>query len=96
MLVLKISESVIDLYRSVDWITKGAAQRGRTEAAVLPARRSVLGLNTTDVWPRSPVPQPDGLDWELILRRQETGVLGENPRSQVKIDWNSTHMQHLQ
>ena len=28
------------LSQSVDWIAKGAAQRGRTEGAVLPARRS--------------------------------------------------------
>ena len=30
--------------------------------------------------------QPDGIDWESILRREETGVSGENPRSQVDID----------
>ena len=27
-----------------------------------------------------------GLDWESILRREETGVPGEDPRSQVEID----------
>ena len=29
---------------------------------------------------------------ESILRREETGVRGENPQSQVEIDWNSTHI----
>ena len=38
-------------------------------------------------------PQPDGLDWESILRREQTGLPGENPQSQVEIDWNSTHIQ---
>ena len=53
-------------------------------------------LNTTHIWPRSnTAPQPDGLDWESILRREETGVPGENPRSQVEINWNSIHIQHL-
>ena len=53
-------------------------------------------LNTIHIWPRSrTAPQPDGLDWESILRREETGVPGENPRSQVEIDWNSIHIQHL-
>ena len=33
-------------------------------------------------------------DLASILRREETGVPGENPRSQVEIDWNSIHMQH--
>ena len=28
------------------------------------------------------------------MRREETWVPGENPRSQVKIDWNSIHVQH--
>ena len=51
---------------------------------------------TVHVWPWSTAPQPDGLDWESILRREETGVPGENPRSQVEIDWNSIHIQHLQ
>ena len=31
---------------------------------------------------------------ESILRREETGVPGGNPRSQVEIDWNSIHIQH--
>ena len=31
--------------------------------------------------------------WESILRREETGVPRENPRSQVEIDWNSTDIQ---
>ena len=50
----------------VDWITKGAAQRGRTEGAMLPARRSApehdpcmtSEHSTTDRWIR----------WESILR----------------------------
>ena len=45
-------------------------------------------LNTTHVWPLSTAPQPDGLDWESILRREETGVPEENPQSQVEIEWN--------
>ena len=53
-------------------------------------------LNTIHIWPwGSTAPQPDGLDWESILRREETGVPGENPRSQVEIDWNSIHIQHF-
>ena len=32
--------------------------------------------------------------WESFLRREETWVPGENPRSQVEIDWNSAHIQH--
>ena len=28
------------------------------------------------------------------MRREETGVPGDNPRSQVEIDWNSIHIQH--
>jgi len=52
-------------------------------------------LNTIHIWPQSSTaPQPEGLDWESILRREETGVPGENPRSQVEIDWNSIHIQH--
>ena len=38
-------------------------------------------------------PQPNGLDWESTLRREETGLPEENPRGQVEIDWNSTHIQ---
>ena len=30
--------------------------------------------------------QPDGIDCEPILWREETGVPGENPRSQVEIN----------
>ena len=30
---------------------------------------------------------------ELILRRKEIGVPGENPQRQVEIDWNSAHIQ---
>ena len=67
-------------------ISKGAAQRGRTEGAVLPVRRSAPEHNPY-IRPRSSTaPQPDGLDWESILRREETGVPGENTRSQVEID----------
>ena len=33
--------------------------------------------------------------WVNFLRREETGVPGGNPRSQVEIDWNSIHIQHL-
>ena len=52
-------------------------------------------LDTTHVWSQSTAPQPDGLGWESILRREETRVSGENRRSQVEIDWNSTHiLQH--
>ena len=51
---------------------------------------------TVHVWSWSTAPQPDGLDWESILRREETGVPGENPRSQVEIDRNSIPIQHLQ
>ena len=50
---------------------------------------------TAHVWPWSTAPQPDGLDRESILRREETGVPGEDPRSQVEIDWNSIHIQHV-
>jgi len=55
-------------------------------------------LNTIHIWPRSSTvtaPQPDGLDWESILRREETEVPGENPQSQVEVDSNSIHIQHL-
>ena len=33
-------------------------------------------------------------NYESILRREETEVPGENPRSQVEIDSNSIHIQH--
>ena len=41
-------------------------------------------LNTTHVWPRSAAPQPEGLDWESILRREETGV----PEKPSKSGWD--------
>ena len=35
-------------------------------------------------------------DWhESVLMREETGVPGENPQSQVEMDWNSALLQHL-
>ena len=49
-------------------------------------------LNTTSVCSRSTAPQPDELDWESILEWMKTGVSVENPRSQVKIDLNSTQL----
>ena len=33
------------------------------------------------------------LHQKSILMREETGVPGENLRSQVEIDWNSAHIQ---
>ena len=53
-------------------------------------------LNTTSVCSRSTAPQPDGLDWESILEWMKTGVPVENPRSQVKIDLNSTQLNSTQ
>ena len=69
-------------------ISKGAAKRDRTEGAVLPVRRSAPEHNPymTSKQHSTTAPQPDGLDWESIFRREETGVPGENPRSQVEID----------
>ena len=71
--------------QSVDWIAKGAAQRGRTEGAVLPARRSAP---EHDPYMFSEHSTTARLDLESILRREETGVPGENPCSEVEIDWN--------
>ena len=64
----------------------------RTQLNEVGSKLGDRSLNTTHVWPRRTAPRPDGLDWEPILRTEETGVRGENPRSQVEIDWNSTHI----
>ena len=72
------------------------AQLNEVELKKPCCRLGAQPLNTIHIWPRSSTaPQPDGFYWESILRRKETGVPGENPRSQVEIDWNSILIQHF-
>ena len=60
------------MIKSALQISKGAAQRGGTEGAVLPVRRSAPEHNPY-IWPRSSTaPQRDRFDMESILRREET------------------------
>ena len=74
-----------------DWMTKGAAQRGRTEGAVLPARRPapehdpcMTSEHSTTAWWNRP-----GVDFE---ERGKPEYPEKNPRSRIEIDWNSAHI----
>ena len=67
-------------------ISKGTAQRGRTEGAVLRVRRSAPEHSPYMTSKQHSTTVRYGLHWESILRREETGAPGENPRSQLEID----------
>ena len=69
-----------------DWITKGAAQRGRAEGAVLPARRSapehdpcMTSEHSTTAWWNRP-----GVNFE---EGEKLEYPEKNPWSQIEIDW---------